>query len=320
MFNSPYDTTSASFYKLADIKKDLRDAKIDNLLVNAKEPIVGIGVPGQAGTAPVTNTNNLWYLVSGLDTEGLVPSFFHPLTFKDSLGQDHLAVNLRESVVKLPTGELRIRNRNGVNDAAQSLIRMKATWLWMKGYNEDFLNLSHLPLRVYSRWLAEPISRRLNLDTAMTLRLMVLTSYFYLCLFAKSEDIKSDFVVNCMNRISVQNRIDRNIVMDVLATAPVISDIRSFCTHATELVGADELKMLTPKLMIQVCSNAWIGANAQESSAVAIEYPPYFMSILYGTLGNRFYKNTAVGQIADRAGLKDLAPSFCAAFVNFINN
>lgn len=319
MFNSPYDTTSASFYKLADIKKDLRDAKIDNLLVNAKTPIIGIGVPGQAGTLPVTNSDNLWYVVAGLNTEGLIPTFFHPLVFKDSLGRDNIAVNLRESVAKKETGELHVRNRNGVNDAAQSLIRMKAVWAWMKGDNEEMLNLSYLPMRVYSRWIAEPISRRLSLDNVMTMRLTVLTSYLYLCLFAKDEDIKSDFVVNCMNRIAIQNRIDRKIVMDVLETAPVIKDIRSFCDHAAELVGAEELKMLTPKLMIQVCSNAWIGANAQESSAIAIEYPPYFMSILYGTLGNRFYKNTVIGTIADRPGLKDLGPSFCAAFTNHIN-
>ncbi|QMP24112.1 hypothetical protein [Proteus phage 10] len=318
MFKTPYETTAARFYKTDNIKKELRDAKADGLLTSAEVPVPV--TPASTDIAGPVLTKNHWYVLHNSRVEDLVQPFFHPIIFKDSMARQNIAINLRESVSDGGSEGLVIRNRNGLMDAEQQIIRMKAVWFWHEKDPEAMLNISTLPIKVFGRWVTEPIARNLGLGFDITPRLLAYTSYFFLCQFADREKVEHDFLINCMNRISIQAGIDRHVVMDVLGAVPFIGTIAEFCEHAKEHVGSEQLGMLTPKLMVRICGNAWFGANAQESSAIALEFPPYLMSMMYGVIGSRLYRNTALGNILERKGIREHGEDFRKSFSNLITN
>lgn len=320
MFKSPYNTTTARWTPGLDgIQKELRLAKIERRLTPAS---TAIPVSDPLGAAP-SSSDRLWYVVSGVPGVERIPPFMHPLAFTDTLGRENMAVDLRAAVGVNPTGQgLVIRNRNGQLDAEQLIVRMKAIWHWQSNARgpADLLNISPVPMRIFSRWLTESVARRIGLDYDAVPRYLVYASWFYFCQFFDEAQMSDDFRMLAINKIATQGKLARNIVSDVLMDAPFIKDINEFVAKAITVVGDDKLSLIDVKTLITLAGSAWFGQNAKEGGGVALEYPPMFLSMLYGSLGNRAYRNTAIGTIADRKDYKQDAPVFLRAFLGTIND
>jgi hypothetical protein len=304
---------------LDGIQKELRLAKIERRLISAS---TAIPVSDPLGAAPINN-DRLWYVVSGVSGVERIPPFMHPLMFTDTLGRENMAVDLRAAVGVNPMGQgLVIRNRNGQLDAEQLIVRMKAIWHWQSNSRgpQDLLNLSPVPMRIFARWLTESVARRIGLGYDAVPRYLVYASWFYFCQFFEESQMSDDLRMIAINKISSQGKLARNIVSDVLADAPFIKDVDKFVAHSQDVVGADELSLVDVKTLITLAGSAWFGQNAKEAGGVALEFPPMFMSMLYGSLGNRAYRNTAIGTIADRKDYKQDAPIFLRAFLGTIND
>lgn len=320
MFKSPYNTTTARWTPGLDgIQKELRLAKIERRLTPAS---TAIPVSDPLGAAP-SSSDRLWYVVSGLPGVERIPPFMHPIMFTDTLGRENMAVDLRAAVGLDPTGRgLVIRNRNGQLDAEQLIVRMKTIWHWQSQVRgpADFLNMSPVPMRIFSRWLTESVSRRIGLDYDAVPRYLVYASWYYVCQFFEESQMSDDFRMIAINKISTQGKLPRNIVAFMLMDAPFIKDITEFVEHSQTVVGADQLSLVDVKTLITLAGSAWFGQNAKEAGGVALEYPPMFLSMLYGSLGNRAYRNTAIGNIADRKEYKQDGLIFTRAFLGTIND
>jgi len=320
MFKSPYNTTTARWMPGLDgIRKELRLAKIERRLTPAS---TAIPVSDPLGAAP-SSSDRLWYVVSGLPGVDRIPPFMHPVMFTDTLGRDNMAVDLRAAVGVNPVGQgLVIRNRNGQLDAEQLIVRLKATWYWESQPRgpADMLNMSPIPMRIFARWLTESVARRIGLDYDAVPRYLVYASWFYFCQFFDESQMNDELRLTAIQKISTQGKLARNIVADVLMDVDYIGSITEFCDKAQSVVGADQLSLVDVKTIITLAGSAWFGQNAKEAGGVALEYPPMFLSMLYGSLGNRAYRNTAIGTIADRKDYKQDSSIFLRSFVGTIND
>jgi len=316
MFKSPYDTTALSFLPVEKIQQALRLAKIEGRLVSASQPLP---VDDTWGAGTVAN-DRLWLVVSGItgNQDPAFPPFQHPLSFTDTLGRLNMAIDLRAAVEQGEGGKLVIRNRNGTLDAQQLLIRLKACWAWLQN-PESLLNVSTLGAQIYTRWLTENINRRLGLGPEAIPGLMVLSGWFYYCSFITKEQYTPQWHANTINRLTASLKFNQGLVSSVLVDAPYIADIRQFCQEAKAIIQVDQLALLDVKLVLQLAQNAWFGSAAKEAGAVALDYPPFFLSMLYGSLENRAYRNTALGLITERKEYAQLGKQFHQAFGYLIN-
>ncbi|AHI60330.1 putative virion structural protein [Erwinia phage vB_EamM_RAY] len=320
MFKSPYDTTTARWTPgLEGIRKELRVAKIERRLTSASTPLP---VSDPLGASP-SPSDKLWYVVSGVPGNERIPPFMHPLEFTDTLGRTNMAIDLRSAIGMAPDGRtLVVRNRNGQLDAEQLIIRLKATAYWMLESSgpRDLMNLSGVPMRIFARWITENISRRVGLDYDAVPRYLVYASWYYFCLFFNKEQMSDDLRLIAINKIATQGGLRRDIVADVLQDVGYVGSISEFCETAQAVVGADQLSLVDVKTLITLAGNAWFGQNAKEGGGVALEYPPLFLSMLYGAMGNKAYRNTAIGTIADRKDYQRDGAVFTRAFVGTIND
>lgn len=314
MFNSPYDTKVAVWQKIKDIQAAMRTAKIEDRLIPASTEL---NVSDRIGASAPPKGTPMWYLVSGITGNDAEPVFNHPIIFTDTLGKQNIVIDLRLALSADPaTRELTIRNRSAMLDMQQAIVRMKAVWYWASGNRRDFLNFNPVGMQVFARWLTEGPARNLNMNYDTVPRLMAYSAWFYYCQFFDEAEVE---VAVGVKKIHEQSRINQLVVADVLKDVPYVGDITTFVKYAPQVVGSDELSMLTTKLLVASIGSGWIGANAAEASGIGIEYPPYFLSMLYGSTSNRLYRNSALGRILDRNEFRKSKEDFARIFTSTIN-
>lgn len=316
MFISPYDTKTASWMKVQSIQADMKTAKIEQRLVSANTPIPGI--PDVRAAGPSDNPR-MYYLVSGPTGNAQETAFSNPITFTDTLGKLNIVADLR-TMLTYEDGVMSVRNRTAMMDCQQQIIRMKTMWLWVNGRANDLLSISSLGMEVYARWLTEGVARRLGLNYDTIPRMMAYSAYFYYSQFYDASDITPSLA---MGKIIDQTKIKNTVVTDVMGYI-IDNDIKltgldSFVANAKAVVGAEEFDILDTKQFIKAAGGAWIGAMSEEATGIATEYPPYFLSILYGSLNSNLYKNTAVGKILDRSEFRKTRDDFARNFTGIIN-
>lgn len=316
MFISPYDTKTAAWVQTSPMQAAMKTAKIEQRLVSANVAIPGI--PDVRAAGPIDNPR-MFYLVSGPTGNAQEVAFSNPLTFTDTLGKLNIVADMR-TMLSYESGVMTVRNRSAMMDCQQQITRMKAMWLWVNGRANDLLSISSLGMEVYARWLTEGVARRLGLNYDTIPRMMAYSAYFYYSQFYDASDINPSVA---MGKIIEQTKIKNSVVTDVMGYI-IENDIKltgldSFVAHAKAVVGAEEFDILDTKQFIHASGSAWIGAKSDEATGIATEYPPYFLSILYGSMNSNLYKNTAVGKILDRAEFRKTRDGFARNFTGIIN-
>ncbi|QXO10151.1 hypothetical protein pEaSNUABM37_00190 [Erwinia phage pEa_SNUABM_37] len=315
MFISPYQTKAASFNPVDKIQSAMKLAKLENRLIPATRPIAGL-----TGLYGPTKDNNMWLLVKGPVGNDAETPFNNPITFTDTLGRQNIVIDVRTALSLNPdNGTIELRNRNAVTELQQQIIRMKAIWYWMSGQHRDFLNLSPVPMQVFVRWVAEGLSRKLNIGYDMMPRFMAYTCWFFFCQFYNEGELNDDMRFDGIRKVADQGRVRADIVSDVLQDAPYVGTMQQFVDNAYTVVGAEELRQLDLRLFLNSAGGAWFGANAAESGAIGLEYPPVFLSMLYGSAENKFYRNSVLGRILDRPEFKKTKEQFMRSFAGCID-
>lgn len=314
MFISPYQTKAASMNPVDKIQAAMKLAKLENRLVSATRPIAGL-----TGLYGPTEDNNMWLLVKGpVGNDADIP-FTNPIIFTDTLGRQNIVIDARAALSLSPdTGTLDLRNRNAVVDLQQQIIRMKAIWYWVSGNHRDFLNLSPVPMQVFVRWIAEGISRKLNIGYDMMPRFMAYCGWFFYCQFYNEGDLGDEMRFDGIRKVADQARVRVDFVTDTLESAPYVGTIQQFVDHAYAVVGAEELRQMDLRMFLNAAGGAWFGANSAESGAIALEYPPVYLSMLYGGAENKFYRNSVLGRILDRNEFKKTKEQFMRSFAGCI--
>lgn len=315
MFISPYQTKAASLTPIDKIQSAMKLAKLENRLIPATKPIAGL-----TGLYGPTTDGNLWLLVKGITGNDAEPPFNNPITFTDTLGRQNIVIDVRTSLAYNPdTGTLDLRNRNAVTDLQQQMIRMKAIWYWMSGNHRDFLNLSPVPMQVFVRWIAEGLSRKLTMGYDVMPRFMAYVGWFFYCQFYNEGDLNEDMRMDGQRKIADQAKVRSDFVTETLENAPYVGTVQQFVDNAYAVVGAEELRMLDLRMFLNSAGGAWFGAFAAESGAIGLEYPPVFLSMLYGGAENKYYRNSVLGRILDRNEFKKTKEQFMRSFAGCIN-
>lgn len=294
MFKFPYETTPCSSYNLADIRKALQHAMVEGTLAPATT-LKGNPVEGLLAVPPMVKS---------------VAGFNHPLSF-DHFGKTELAIDTRPFVSQKTTGEMRIANPT---EYQFLVVRGALTAAWAAGDNAELAQLGDLPTRVFSRLLSEGIVRRLNLNPGDQMKLAALAGYWHLCSYIPEDNLEHDMLIKMASKVARATQISVERVLEVLeglgdgTNFPVIRDVKMFCDSAFRAVESTRLEHLNTGLLYAIVGGCWFGAAAREIVAVALEYPPTFLAMLYMALTDRSYHSaffTKLVQNCDRNGMGD---------------
>jgi len=285
MFNQPYQTTPLSKLVLDGIVKDVSKSMALQELRLAKT-IKGRQVEG-IFTIPS-------YVKS-------VPIFAHPLAF-DYNSQPVIVLDTRAYLKEQADGSEKITVPNEYTFLLHRAIMSKA---WIAGQQEQMVDRKDFALVVYARWVSELMTRRLGLGALEQVQLMGLAAYFYLCQFGRKLD-----KVSTAQTIALSTRIRFDTVHDMIAPLEQSHLIADFVEWIKQTIESPRTAMLNPGLVYATLCSSWYGAAAREVCGVALEYPPYLLSLCYAGLTDRSYRKAPLTKLIDQVDYKGAGKQF----------
>lgn len=289
MFNSPYETSVGQSYNLENLKRAL----IPAIKQGSLEQEIILGVPEVLG---ITENN--------LDTENISP-FSHPVKVDDKI-----VIDCRTFANKMRTdGRGLFLDENGPQGLLRKIALIELEW--SEGNVDVVRRFTDLPLKVYSHWVGERIAKAVGSDPMETFNVVIAAGWFYDCQSRESDMLHRSTLDE--DAISFARRFGKHIsssvshITDIVMSVGYIKNIGEFC-DALKKIGGNRLARVNTAQVVALLNNSWYGiSSARELAGVAIEYPPYFISMLHTAITEQGYRKTVFVDIVKRGGrIQDL--------------
>lgn len=282
IFNSAYKTQATTGYVTTKLQHALEDAFYHGSTQPMREGVHMIrdGLNGS---------------VAG------VPAFNFPLVCKMKDG-DVAFFDARSIVGQDSNGRMRVRDEVELQSRT---IQAQLALDWHHGYQGRVRDMSPIGLMVYAHWLGEVVGKRFALDARQQLQVSVFAAVFYLnCFWDKTEADGEDiaYLGSAITRICGYKHSD---VVDIVEAHPIIRDLSEFCEVVKNFVQSVRLEDFNPATLHGVVGGSWFSSNGgRELVAVALEYPPVWLTLLFQAICNRSFKKAGLTEIVMRNSYK----------------
>lgn len=250
--------------------------------------------------------------VQTLDIEGdatsMVPSFTLPLVVERD-GVKTVYLDMRSLTSYDPrVQQLRIRNKVEY-DAKLILGGLIADWV--DGHTERFLINSPVCLAVFASMVGEAIAKRVGADAMTQLRISVLAAIHYMNCFVNQEEQESrDYKARLISMMTRHCGYRGDEVTAVVSEYYNINGLDELCEAIKAYTQNRRLDDLNPSTLLEYVGAYWYGNNGKELIAVALEYPPMWMFLVFLSFTDRSYRNTRLFAITDRNTYKRMSEGF----------
>lgn len=224
--------------------------------------------------------------VDGLST------FNHPVLYGDSA-----IIDGRPFVNR--AGELK-------NNSDYSFMVMRAR-VELRWSQEPDLFIAQAPVvtDVFSAWISNGLAMRYNMPLDLTIRVKALIAiYFYSLLHSRDID-ESEVPILLLKFLPRNLRMPAQLIEDVISDNEDLIT-RLFLTHPSDKLPAlitglnaitqDAFDIDSVGLLNSVVRGSYVGANAAEVAAVAIEHPPLFFLLTLHTSTRGIQSRTGIGR------------------------
>lgn len=303
IFKSAYDTTIGNLVATDKIDKELKYVLLDYHL---------------------TFDYNLKYTIGSLkhikpliidgasSAKSEVPLFQYPYFVRDFKGTDYAAIDVRPFIVR-NTKDGNINVRNSI-DFDSHIDRLAMSMIW----NDDYMKEMRISLEfagtVFAYWLSESISKRFALDPKDQIILSTLTYAYYQSLFMdKTKFDESGYELLTLQ--AVRNlKVPGELAIDVINKIDEIKGIDDYCRLVETVLNNVRVRNFNTAFLINLISTSWFGVYAKENLAVALEFPPIWVSIVYTSLFERTFKNSIISRVSERYGKGGKAEQYMMSF------
>lgn len=296
-FALAYDTTAAQGIITTKSVGAIQQALLRNnfALANNRDPAINMPIPEDGAVPTVLSTRTA--------DEMSVPIFSHPLLVslaevRKSDSETYLVSDARSFMpTKLTNDGIIIKNSSEFEFTKYRTIFSSH---WYKKHTDSFKHLSPILPAIYASWVSEAITRRFGLDARDQMYLNILAAYLYCSFFYEYSEFDSKDRDRLAASIARATRVDAQEVYSVLEAHPQMANIDDFCHYARVITENPRLDELSPALVVTMIANTWLGLNAREIAAVALEHVPTFIMMVYSCYANRFYRISQLSKICDR--------------------
>lgn len=295
MITSPWNTTVLRQHKLESYLSELSIAMMDGHLHHAG---------GRCTYVSASSTK--------------VPPFVMPITSKEY--GTRKVTHVKGGVVidaRSFSREDRVNGGTVIANQMQAELFFRMgdlTSLWVEDPTShiEFLRVGDLAANVYTRWVGQAIVSKLGLDMEAARDINIVAATFYAHKFYSAEEaLSEDGIGKISHMINRWTRFPLANIEAIVPTLPYMSHIEDFiqAIHSTFEHNA-RIKQINSGFLIMSLGNSWFGYGAREISAVAIEYPPVFLSLVEAACNTKVWKRTYLGQLVDRLNISRAADTF----------
>ena len=283
-----------------------------NMILTPQEASIMVGRPNQKiiqelqkaitlkQTKPLEGGNGLVHAL--LEGES-VPQFTLPMRVRDVHGNVVMCIDLRRS--------RREYSLNTLGDKYNPLPLTDAKFLtdfailiqaWCTNVNE-FASVYSTGCRVYASWIGFEISKRLALQPQQQNEMIIYFAYFWLTRNFNTRALHQNDYTFIVNSIARYFGFRMDEVQNTLAgfQLEVPAHLDDFCKKIQSINENPKLRDLSAALVMTMLFGSWMSSlNPRELVAVAIEYPPLFMMMMYRGLNERSFKKAKIADLTLR--------------------
>lgn len=278
MFETPYQTTPCMRFSLEKEAIGVRKLEIDDELLQVPGAHTGV-LMVKPGT-------------------GNFPPFQQPLTKREipTLEAD-LVIDGRQL--------LRADGQPVKQDVFNhAVVTANLTLMWMKNeesIRKDMLNLGDFPAKVFGQWLGQALSLRLSLDLGQAALLRAVTSIYYIQMYEPlpenpTDDDRDKILVRAVRSTP---GVDYETLLSILGTIPRLNNLSDYIEYVKKVLDTPRTGGLNISLIYTALGYSW-GPQYREAVAVALEYPPIFLALVYTTCKQHSYTKTGLGKVIER--------------------
>lgn len=230
-----------------------------------------------------------------------VPVFHVPLRVATSVTQlgkvdstDDFCVDMRAHMRETRTG-VTISNPTeyGFNADMVQLLS-----LWSRGEFRIINNFCQEPLmRCWVRWLGTALITRLNILETSQPNVNIITAWYFYCLLTPDEDTipahKFTRIATVIGKATYANPTN---IVELISKLPHITRIEQYIEVLKEHAGTDRVNNLTPGFIFSLLQYSWYGSSAIQVVSAALECPPLFVAMCWGSLRYDAYRRTPIGK------------------------
>lgn len=273
MLLSPYQTTTLKGKHLDEIITKVKKAHINGLLY-----------PQGDG----------FYLITPETTD--IPILTQPLTAVELKHPELLVVSDARTYLKAKGETWEIRNQNEYDFETR---RAKLQIAWMKSLDKtSFYDVGELAPVTFVNWVSRAIVGKLSLDYQQQIELMILSGFYYYCLFHNQSDFdRSDLHDRLAVKIANLLKISPALTSEVINNISYINDLVSFAEAIKIVVDSNKTDNIQVIFVYNALLGSWFGNNSKEIVAVALEHPPTYLAMLQSAIELNSYKNAGIGKL-----------------------
>lgn len=276
--NSAYQTTPCKDYVMRKIEGDLKDALVTGRLVSLRE--------------------NIW-VVPTADYDaavGVIGVFNYPVILQHN-GENHAVIDGRMLLSMQPNGEMHARR---YDEMLAKVILAQLALEWANDEQMRLLSFNALPLGVFANWLSEVIGKRFSLNMAAQMNVGILAAIYYHNLFGEGAAITEQNAAESIVAISRACGYRPSDIKGVVEAYPRIESLDDFCSACRDFTQDVHLRDLNPVTLSGVVGGYWYGNAGRESIAVALEYPPLWITLLLQAVTDRSFKKAGLTAVVER--------------------
>ena len=183
---------------------------------------------------------------------------------------------------------------------------------WARDRQAAIEYMSPLPIAIFVTWLGEALAKRVNLTGRDQYIVTIIAAILYNNNFRNSPlevDEDKNVLFNTVTRTLRYN--DTGVNQMLINEYGWVSDVNDFCKACYEATQSVALKNVNPSILFTLTGGSMWGSHAAEKLAVALEYPPTWITILYQIITDRSYKGRCqLSTITERAMYKKYKEDF----------
>lgn len=312
MFKTAYDTLPCRMYRMDEIYKNLQIA------ISGNDPAIVDAIPASfaTGQSHAEITVRSLFVIDGIVN---LPLFAHPIAIPmlDSNNAKifSVATDARDVTKRDYDSGWKVTVQAEFNLLRTRLL-MQSRWLANILAGAVTAPVQNFPMRIYSRWLADALARRFNLDLDAAVRVQALAAFMYMSMHHSAKELRDYELVDIAMKISRGVNIPTTIVSEVLDDIGFFDNVEEFCDALVTRVPSSRIDGLNPVVLYGIVKGSWFGKNASELVSVAIEHPPTFDALIHAAAGSSTLQRTILGTLV-KAELRDRE---ALAFVEQINH
>lgn len=312
MFKTAYDTLPGRVYQMDDVYKKLQMAIAgsDEALVDAIPPSFATGQ-----THAEITVRSLFVIDGAVN----LPLFAHPVALP-------AVDNNSQKIYNVVTDARDVTKRNydsgwkvtvqGEYNLLRTRLILQARWLANSLAGATSAPVQNFPMRIFSRWIADALARRFNLDLDVTVRVQALAAFMYMSMHQEIKELNDYNMVDIAMKIAQAVNIPTAIASEALDGLSYFDNIAEFCDTLITRTGSSKIDGLNPVVLYGIVKGSWFGKNASELVSVSIEHPPSFDALIHAAAGSSTLQRTILGTLV-KAELRDRE---ALAFVEKINH